>query len=420
MWLLLLLFWADPAAFENTLRAGLEALHGNNLPVARARLEDASRMQPARLEVWMGLAQTYWKLQLPDLARSAAAKAESAAPESPVVLHGLAYFYSETGDPARAAALEARYAEKTPADREAFPRAIDLYLQARQAKPAIALAGKALALEDRADVHELLGEAYEMDGQAENAVVEMRKAIKLNAYEESYYFGLAQLYLRHQDAEAAAETLQEGRKIFARSPQLELALGVAYYGLRRFSDAADCFLRTIQMAPEVEQPYVFLGRMLDQAEDKLPQVTEAYAARVKSKPDDYLANFLYAKALSFASGASGASGDRRQIEALLRKSIAVKDDFWESHYERGILLERGRDFAGAAGEFQRAIELNPNSPTPHYHLARVYERLGRKTDATAEHAAHERLSAEETNAIRSQERALTPLDLPAKKRAPRL
>jgi tetratricopeptide (TPR) repeat protein len=404
MWIFLLLLWADPAAFENALRTGLEALHGNNLPVARARLEDASRMQPANPQAWLGLAQTYWKLGLPDLARSSAGKAESAAPESPVVLHGLAYFYSETGDPARAAPLEARYAEKTPADHEAFPRAIDLYLQAKQAKPAIALAGKALALEDRAEVHGQLSQAYEMDGQSENAVVEMRKAIKLNAYQESYYFELARIYLRHQNAEAAVETLQQGRKIFARSPQLELALGVAYYGLRRFSDAADCFLRTIRIAPEVEQPYVFLGRMLDQAEDKLPQVTEAYAALAKSKPDDYLASFLYGKALAIGSG------DRRQIEALLRKSIALKGDFWESHYELGILLERGRDFAAAAGEFQRAIELNPSSPTPHYHLARVYERLGKKSEAVAERAAHERLSTEESSSIRSQERSLTPLE----------
>jgi Flp pilus assembly protein TadD len=411
MWILLLLLWADPAAFENTLRAGLEALRGNNLPIARARLEDASHMQPNSPQVWMGLAQTYWKLNLPELARSAAAKAESAAPDSPVVLHGLAYFYSESGDPSRAAPMEARYAEKTPADHEAFARAVDLYLQARQAKPAITLAGRALAAEDRADLHELLGQAYEMDGQPENAVLEMRAAIKLNAYEESYYFGLAQLYLRHQNAEAAVQILQDGRKVFAQSPQLELALGVAYYGLRRFSDAADCFLRTIRMAPDVEQPYVFLGRMLDQAEDELPQVTAAYAARVKRKPDDYLANFLYGKALSLASGAPG---DRRQIEALFRKSIALKADFWESHYELGILLERDRDFAGAAGEFQRAVELNPASPTPHYHLARVYERLGKKEEAAAEHAAHERLSAEETSAIRSQERALTPLDLGVK------
>jgi tetratricopeptide (TPR) repeat protein len=408
MWIFLLLLWADPAAFENTLRAGLEALHGNDLPVARARLEEASRMQPGSPQVWLGLAQTYWKLQLPDLARSAATKAESTAPDSPLVLHGLAYFYSETADPAKAAPLEARYAEKAPADHDAFPRAIDLYLQARQPKPAIALAERALALEDRAAVHDLLGQAYEMDGQAENAVAEMRKAIRMNAYEEGYYFRLARLYLLHQNGGAAVETLQAGRKVFAHSPQLELALGVAYYGLRRFPEAADCFLRTIRMAPEVEQPYIFLGRMLDQAEDKLPEATAAYGALVKAKPDDYLAHFLYGKALSMQLG------ERGQIEALFRRSIALKGDFWESHYELGILLEHGRDFAGAATELRRAIELNPNSPTPHYHLARVYERLGRKTEAAAELAAHERLTAEETNTIRSQERSLTPLDLPGK------
>ncbi len=128
------------------------------------------------------------------------------------MLHGLAYFYAETGDPARAAPLEARYAEKAPRDRDAFPRAVDLYLQARQAKPAIALAGKALALEDRADVHELLGQAYEMDSQPENAAVEMRQAIKLNAYDESYYFRLAPPYLRHQHAATASKFSRTGAR----------------------------------------------------------------------------------------------------------------------------------------------------------------------------------------------------------------
>ncbi len=120
MWILLLLFWADPASFDTALRTGLEALHDKNLPVARARLEDASKIQPNNPKVWLGLAQTYWKLKLADLAQSAAAKAQSADPENPVVLHGLAYFYTESGDPAKAAPLEARYAEKAPRDRDAF------------------------------------------------------------------------------------------------------------------------------------------------------------------------------------------------------------------------------------------------------------------------------------------------------------
>jgi Flp pilus assembly protein TadD len=148
--------------------------------------------------------------------------------------------------------------------------------------------------------------------------------------------------------------------------------------------------------------------MLDEAEDKLPQVKAAYAALMKARPDSYMAPFLYAKAIS------AAGGEPQQAETLLRKSIALNGKFWESHYELGLLMERRRDFEGAAGEYCRSIELNADNPTPHYHLARAYQRLGKKTEAAAEHAAHERLSNAETAAIRRQESALTYLDLPSK------
>ena len=48
------------------------------------------------------------------------------------------------------------------------------------------------------------------------------------------------------------------RKVFDRSPQLELALGVTYYGLRRFPESVDQFFKTIDLAPDIPQPYAFL------------------------------------------------------------------------------------------------------------------------------------------------------------------
>ena len=70
----------------------------------------------------------------------------------------------------------------------------------------------------------------------------------------------------------------------AESAQLELALGVADYGLRRFDDAADAFLRTIEIAPETEQPYTFLGKILDQIPSRLPQVTQRFAEYEAAHP----------------------------------------------------------------------------------------------------------------------------------------
>src|SRR5436190_3251149 len=106
-----------------------------------------------------------------------------------------------------------------------------------------------------ADTHERLGKSYEAAGQLEKAAAEYEQAIKLRPYEESYYFEAAHVYLLRQQFDPAVQILERGCKIFDKSAQLWLALGVAYYGERRFADAANGFLRTIDIAPEVQQPY---------------------------------------------------------------------------------------------------------------------------------------------------------------------
>jgi tetratricopeptide (TPR) repeat protein len=224
---------------------------------------------------------------------------------------------------------------------------------------------------------------------------EMHEAIKLNPYEESYYFELGRALLAHNNAAEAIHVLEGAKKIFARSAQIELTLGVAYYSMRRFAGAVDAFLRTIQMDAAVEQPYVFLGRMLDQTGGKLSEVTAAFAALAKANPENYMANFLYGKALALG-------GQRDEAEAWMRKSIGENEKFWESHFELGAVVEARRDLPGAAKEFERAAELNPKNASVHYRLARVYDRLGKTDAAKAEHALHERLSREENAFLRRQ------------------
>ncbi len=126
--------------------------------------------------------------------------------------------------------------------------------------------------------------------------------------------------------------------------------------------------------------------MLDQAEGRLPRITQAFAAFAKRAPDSYLSNFLYGKSLALG-------GDSDAAEPLLRKSIALNDGYWESHFELGVLLGSQRKFDTAAREVRRSAELNPNDPAPHYHLARFYDRLGKTAEASAERDLHARLTA---------------------------
>jgi tetratricopeptide (TPR) repeat protein len=203
---------------------------------------------------------------------------------------------------------------------------------------------------------------------------------------EPFYFEAAQAHLERQDFSAALKTLDTGRKQFPASAQLELAAGVTYYGLRRFSEAIDAFLRTVSLDPSVEQPYVFLGRMLDQAEDRLPRITAVFAAFAKNAPENYLGSFLYGKALALG-------GRPGEAESELRRSIARNDAFWEPHFELGSLLAARREWEAAAIEMRRAAALNPADAATHYHLARLYDRLGKPAEAQAERDLHARLTA---------------------------
>jgi tetratricopeptide (TPR) repeat protein len=320
---LLLLF--APASFEDTFRTGLMALQRGDLASAQTNLEAASKLAPRDGRVWVALSQTYWRIHKEADAEDAAAKATVFAPEDAVVLQSLAIYYSETNQALKAARAQAKYASKVPDKKEAREHAIELYFEA--ARP----------------------------------------------------------LLDQQKFPDAVVVLKEGVARLPKSGQLELALGVAYYGLRRFEDAADAFLRTIEIAPETEQPYTFLGKILDQIPSRLPQVTERFAAYVTSHPASAAAYLLHAKAL-----------DAQSIEPeralnLLEKSIALNSGDAAAHFEMGTVLDRLARFADAAAEFEKASQLAPADAAAHYRLARDYDRIGKHEAAQAEREKHAQL-----------------------------
>jgi Flp pilus assembly protein TadD len=357
--------------FEVLLRQGLEALQRNNLPTAIVNLESAAKVQPTNPKVWLALAQTYRKSARKQSAESAVRKAESLGQKDPIILHGLAIYYKES-DLAKAGEFESRYARLAPGDREAYSRAAAF---------------------------------FERAGDSKRAINELQEAIRSNPYQESYQFELAYILLAHQNFDAAITFLEASRRTFDKSPQIELALGVAYYGQRRFADAVDAFLRTAALAPEIQQPYIFLGRILQHGESRIQEITNKFAEFARANPGSYIAQFLYGKALN---------AQEKDAEALLRRSIALNDKFWESHFELALALEQKRDFAAASKELERAVALNPKDPTVHYRLARIYDRLGKSDAAAVERALHEKLTAEEKSAIEKHAAGLKRLEIVVK------
>jgi len=365
-WLALLLCVAAAAlaaqeSFEAEFRRGLLALNNNDLAQARQSLENASRLKPDNALVWVALAQTYLHANQTKPANQAAERAASLAPANPTVEHALAVFYSETGDFKRAADWEGRFAASPAADPQASARAANF-----------------------------LGHACVAENRPEDALREFRKAVESDPKTEAFVFDLGQLQLQKGDFSGALATFEQGRRRFPASAQMHLAYGVAAYGQRRFTDAIDAYLDVTRIDPSIEQPYVFLARMLDQAGDRLPRIVAAYATWEKAEPANYLPACLYAKALA------AAGSEPAKVEAELRRSIQLNGRFWQSHYELGVLLAERREWPAAAAELARSVELNPSNAPAHFQLARVYDRLGKPDQAQAERAEHQRLTAAET------------------------
>src|SRR5262245_12132231 len=101
--LLLLAASAFSATFEESFRAGLLALQRNDLAAAESNLEAAAKLQPENGRVWVALSQTYRKQNQSAKAGVAASKASALGRTDPVVQSTLVLFYTESGEPVKAA-----------------------------------------------------------------------------------------------------------------------------------------------------------------------------------------------------------------------------------------------------------------------------------------------------------------------------
>jgi len=369
------------------LRDGLLALNRGDLSAALSSLEAISREEPQNPLAWAALAQVYLKSNRKEAALDAARKADQFGPDNPAIQHALAMFYAGEGEPDKAALFESRFAKSPMADKEAFLRAANLYLVSGNPQSALDTAQAGITQNDGAALHHISGQALTAMKQPDKAIAELLAAARMAPGEEEFSFDSAQALLRSERFAEAAADLERSVKAFPQSPQMRLTLGVAYYGLRRFPEAIKMFLETIDMAPEVEQPYIFLGRILDQAADSLPVIQTRFESFRRRHPENYWGSFLVAKALA----ANGAGSDR--MEPLLRESIALNGAFWETHAELADVLARSHDYAAAAAELEQSAKLNASEPSIPFRLARIYDRLHEPEKAAAQRELHKRLLA---------------------------
>lgn len=392
--------FALAAAHQSPDAAETIRLLDSGQPAEAARVLGPALVQSSADTLLLALkARVLWAQGQKTGAFTAAQAAEKTGLKDPSTQHHLALYYAQSGNRKRAAELESMYAVSPEADGAAPARAALLNFETGRLSQAISLGERALAIEDRAEIHLMLARAYERAARPDEAIRHYDALLAANPFDEETYASYGQALLRMGRFPKAISVLEEGQEKFDKSPQITLALGVAYYGQRRFAEAGGRFLRVIDLSPAVPQPYLFLSKMLDHLEPRMPDVVSRFEAWNRAETTSPFPPLVLGKALVLA-------GQAERAESLFRESIRRRDNLWESHFELGQAFDARGDLAGAAREYRRAIEISPKQPPPHYKLARVYVRQGLLKKAEAERQLHSRLVDEESH------RGLSPEGVP--------
>ena len=226
----------------------------------------------------------------------------------------------------------------------------------------------------KAELYNLMSEAYEGSGNTKQAYDSLRTATQIEPLEESNYLDLITLCLNHKNYDLAAEIAGIGLAKIPRSERLHVQLGVVRAMQTRFDQAREEFERAAKLAAEDSLPHVALALVAIQT-NHANEAAQDLRDRVRKFPNDFLALWFFAEALNRSGAAPGSAEEREAIDALQR-SIRIEPNISQSQELLGKLLAREGKFAEAAGHLERAVKLQPDNVAALYQLAQVCSKNG--------------------------------------------
>jgi tetratricopeptide (TPR) repeat protein len=268
-----------------------------------------------------------------------------------------------------------------------------------------------------ASAHAHLGLLFLQTGRTEDAVPELREAVRLDSSRVDASTALvkiwsdqAQAAVTAGDSEKALALLTDARKLAPNNSDVQFALGTLALRMSRFQDAIDGFNETLKL--RTNDPPALYG--LGQASMALSRYEEArqeFTRYLALRPGDSSARC--------SLGITLAALERpTEARAQFEKSIALAPTQTESYFRLGLLDLDSKDLESAAKNFHyvldrdakhsgalvslgrvdfeqkqyaeaadllnRAIGNDESLREAHYYLGLTYARMGRKPESDQE------------------------------------
>lgn len=381
-----------PESFEVQELLGLVYAAQSQNDRANPHLEKAVRLKPDSATARTNLGNNLLRLDKLSLAEQQFKKAAALAPREYEPNHNLGEFYVRSNKVSEAIPFLERAQRITPSS---YDNGYDLslaYLLTGRLSDARQLIQSLVKRKDTAELHDLLGEVEEKDGNFVVAANEFEIAAHKEPSENNIFDWGSELLI-HQTLEPAIEVFRQGTGRYPDSPRMAIGLGMALYSLGKYDDAVKSLLRAADLNPSDPRCYPFLSRAYDSSPSQAEEVIERFRRFSELQPKNGQAVYYYAMSLWKGKRAQDPNLDVSQIELLLKKALALDPGLAEAHLQLANLYSDQRKYAESVPEYLRARELNPDLADVHYRLAQAYVRVGEKDQAQEEFKVYQGLRA---------------------------
>jgi tetratricopeptide (TPR) repeat protein len=249
------------------------------------------------------------------------------------------------------------------------------YLRGGHYAQAIAAAQGLLARGyEKAELYNLVSEAYEKNDQTVDAYNALRKATQIDPRDENNYLDLIALGIDHANYPMALGIADIGLQNNPNSYRLLLQRGAVRAFQAQYTQAVEDFERASKIDPQKDLPFFAMAIALMQT-DKLNKGLAILRQRLAASPDNYLMLYALGEGLDHQGLEHGSAEEKEAIDSL-RKSIRLNPDFPDARVALGRILVRRGDVDQAIVELEKALELDPTNLSPCYPLASAYRKKG--------------------------------------------
>jgi len=382
-----------PESFEVQELLGMVYSAESRDDKANPHLERAVRLKPDSSAARTNLGANYARVGKLELAEKEFKKAVELEPGSFDTNHNLGELYVRSNK--IAAALP--YLEKAQrADPSSYNNGYDLalaYVETNRLADARSSVHALLKLKDTAELHNLLGEIEEKDGQFVAAANEYETAAHQDPSESNLFDWGSELLL-HRTLDPAVDVFRQASQRYPKSPRLTIGLGVALYSRGNYDDAVKALLKGADLDPSDARCYLFLSKAYDSSPNQADEVILRFKRFSELQPGNARAYYYYAMSLWKGKRAQDPDLNLGQVELLLKKSIALDPRLAEAHLLLGNLYSDRGKYAEAVPEYSKALEVNADLADGYYRLGQAYVHTGQKDRAQQEFQTYQKLRAQ--------------------------